>query len=206
MNKWLISAKDILTRFPSILNTVFFQDDFYIIAEMKVWIDKKKIWIYKNWKEEITLLDEIIKFKKYLYNWLPSLVVWRDWEEYFIINNTRMLWPFRREIRTAELLSSWWLYVVQKNENWKENIFLNNNIVLNDVEEADICSDRISSDFVIIKYKKDNTYIVQLNWTEMIKTDKKIQKIWFESWNIPYVLYSDDTMEYIDSPDIDWLI
>jgi len=196
----VLTAYELLERFPTILNTVLFWDDFYIIAKMNVNLSKSKIGIYKNWLEEIILLDEVIKFKRYYYNWLPNLVVWREWDEYFIMNNSKMLWPFKREIVTAELISSGWLYVVQKNDKWIENLIYNNNIVIENIEECEVLSDKISSNYIIIKYRIWDDFIVQINWTEMIKTKEKIDNIGFEQWNIPFVIYENWNKEYIDLP------
>jgi len=199
-------AKDLLIQFPSIINTVFVWDDFYILAEMETG-NTKKTWIYKNWVEEIILLDKLIKFKTYTYMdilpWnFPSLIVWKEGWKYIIIHNNKLLWPYTKEIKNAELLSGWQLYVIQKQDDNTETIYLNNKIEISNVKDSDLVADDIDSKYIIMKYKIENMYFVLINWTIMHKTTNKILEIWFEEWDIPYYIEDNIWHSHLDYPNI----
>ena len=60
-----------LFKFPVILDTVFFWEDFFILVELEIAENKRKVGIFENGEKKLIILDNIIKFKKYNYKNLP---------------------------------------------------------------------------------------------------------------------------------------
>lgn len=200
-----INTYDLLKRFPSIKDTIFHWDNFYIIVDVII-SDSKKVAIYKNWVEQLVLFDELIQFTKYNYLSFPTFSVGKMNNQYYYMINDKIYWPYNNKIIGWELLQNNNLYIIQENNNWSQNLLLNWKMDKSNLEDISVISERFDNEYILIKYKENEKYIVLNNWTKVLETDKKIKEIWFEEVNIPYCIFEDDTKNILELPKQDGLI
>lgn len=203
-----MDARVLLKKFPKIEDTYFKDNDFFVITETQFSDNVRKKAIFKNWEDILLKFDEIIKIKKYNY-WLISnnLLLLKGEKEtlnennkevrYNIVFNDKIIGNYKSEIIDAEVSGSWELYIIQKAKDWKENIFLWSQCIYKDLHETNLCIDNIEWTEILFSFKKDWKYKVYLNNILSKEFDESIYEIWFEDWDVPYVILHSGLKEYI---------